>query len=57
MANLSTIFAGLKLRNPFIISSSGITSSLEKIRKLDGLGAGAIILKSLFEEQINYSPK
>ena len=54
MANLSTIFAGLKLRNPFIISSSGITSSLEKIRKLDGLGAGAIILKSLFEEQINY---
>jgi dihydroorotate dehydrogenase (fumarate) len=54
MANLSTTFAGLKLRNPFIISSSGITSSLEKIRKLDGLGAGAIILKSLFEEQINY---
>jgi len=52
MANLSTTFAGLKLRNPFIISSSGITSSLDKIRKLDSLGAGAIVLKSLFEEQI-----
>lgn len=52
MANLSTSFAGLRLRNPFIISSSGITSSLDKIRKLDTLGAGAIILKSLFEEQI-----
>jgi len=52
MANLSTTFAGLKLRNPFIISSSGITSSLDKIRKLDTLGAGAVILKSLFEEQI-----
>jgi len=54
MANLSTTFAGLKLRNPFIISSSGITSSLEKIRKLDSLGAGAVVLKSLFEEQINH---
>ncbi len=54
MANLSTTFAGLKLRNPFIISSSGITSSLDKIRKLDSLGAGAIVLKSLFEEQISH---
>lgn len=54
MANLSTSFAGLKLRNPFIISSSGITSSLDKIRKLDTLGAGAIVLKSLFEEQISH---
>jgi dihydroorotate dehydrogenase (fumarate) len=53
MANLSTSFAGLKLRNPFIISSSGITSSVNKIRKLDSLGAGAIVLKSLFEEQIS----
>jgi dihydroorotate dehydrogenase (fumarate) len=54
MANLSSSYAGLKLRNPFIISSSGITSSLDKIRKLDSLGAGAIVLKSLFEEQINH---
>lgn len=54
MANLTTNFAGLKLRNPFIISSSGITKSLENIRKLDTLGAGAIVLKSLFEEQIKF---
>jgi dihydroorotate dehydrogenase (fumarate) len=54
MANLSTSYAGLKLRNPFIIGSSGITSSLDKIRKLDALGAGAIVLKSLFEEQISH---
>ncbi len=52
MANLTTSYAGLKLRNPFIISSSGITGSVEKIRRLDALGAGAIVLKSLFEEQI-----
>ncbi|MCB8994861.1 MAG: dihydroorotate dehydrogenase-like protein [Bacteroidales bacterium] len=54
MANLSTTYAGLNLRNPFIIGSSGITSSLDKIRKLDSLGAGAIVLKSLFEEQIRH---
>ncbi len=52
MANLNTTFAGLKLRNPFVISSSGLTSSLDRIRKLDSLGAGAIVLKSIFEEQI-----
>jgi len=54
MADLSTIYAGLKLRNPFIISSSGLTSSLDKIRNLDRLGAGAVVLKSLFEEQISH---
>ncbi len=54
MADLSTTYAGLKLRNPFIISSSGLTNSVDKIRKLDSLGAGAIVLKSLFEEQIQW---
>ncbi len=52
MADLNTTFAGLQLRNPFIISSSGITSSVDRIKKLDQLGAGAVVLKSLFEEQI-----
>ena len=54
MANLSVTFAGLKLRNPFIISSCGITGALDNIRKLDNLGAGAIVLKSIFEEQIKF---
>ncbi len=54
MANLNTTFAGLKLKNPFIVSSSGITSSVDRIRKLDALGAGAVVLKSLFEEQIRF---
>jgi len=54
MANLSVSYAGLKLRNPFIVSSSGLTNSLEKIRNLDRLGAGAVVLKSLFEEQISH---
>ena len=52
MATLETTFAGLKLRNPIIISSSGLTDSAAKNQRLYESGAGAIVLKSLFEEQI-----
>ena len=52
MADLSTDFVGLKLRNPLIVSSSGLTDSVEKMIKLEQAGAGAVVLKSLFEEQI-----
>jgi dihydroorotate dehydrogenase (fumarate) len=52
MAELSTNFVGLELRNPVIVSSSGLTDSADKIRKLEEAGAGAVVLKSLFEEQI-----
>lgn len=52
MSILETRFAGLTLRNPIIVSSSGLTDSAEKNRKLCEAGAGAIVLKSLFEEQI-----
>jgi dihydroorotate dehydrogenase (fumarate) len=52
MTELSTTFGGLELRNPVIVSSSGLTDSAEKIIKLEEAGAGAVVLKSLFEEQI-----
>ena len=52
MTDLKTTFAGLSLRNPIIISSSGLTNSVGKNKKLAEDGAGAIVLKSLFEEQI-----
>ncbi len=52
MADLKTTFAGLSLRNPIIISSSGLTNSAGKNKRLAEAGAGAIVLKSLFEEQI-----
>lgn len=53
MAQLTTTFAGLTLNNPIIVSSSGLTNSVEKIKKLEAAGAGAVVLKSVFEEQIN----
>jgi dihydroorotate dehydrogenase (fumarate) len=43
---------GLKLKNPIIISSSGLTNSVKDIIELEANGAGAIITKSLFEEEI-----
>ena len=52
MAQLKTTFAGLSLSNPIIISSSGLTDSSAKIKKLEEAGAGAVVLKSVFEEQI-----
>lgn len=52
MADLNTDFVGLKIANPLIVSSSGLTDSVEKIKKLEKAGAGAVVLKSLFEEQI-----
>lgn len=58
MINLSTHYAGLKLRNPLIAASSGLTNSLNKIKQLEKAGVAAVVLKSLFEEQIdNHSEK
>lgn len=53
MKTLETTFAGLKLKNPIIVSSSSLTDSAEKNKRLCDAGAGAIVLKSLFEEQIH----
>ena len=52
MADLSTTYMGLKLKNPLIAASSGLTDTLEKVKTLAKDGIGAIVLKSLFEEQI-----
>ena len=54
MSHLETTYLGLKLKNPVIVGSSGLTSSIEKIKKIEEKGAGAVVLKSIFEEQINY---
>lgn len=54
MADLRTRYMGLSLRNPIIVGSSGLTNSFEKIKELEKMGAGAVVLKSLFEEQIRF---
>lgn len=54
MANLSTSYMGFNLKNPIIVGSSGLTNSVENIIEIEKNGAGAVVLKSLFEEQINH---
>jgi dihydroorotate dehydrogenase (fumarate) len=51
MADLSTSYMGLKLRNPIIVSSSDLTKTTEGIIRCYEAGVGAVVLKSLFEEQ------
>jgi len=53
MSNLETTYLGLQLKNPLVAASSGLTSSVEKIIELEKAGVGAVVLKSIFEEQIN----
>lgn len=52
MADLSTTYMGFKLKNPIIAGSSGLNKSVDNLIKLEKNGAAAIVLKSLFEEQI-----
>ncbi len=52
MIDLSTSYMGINLKNPIITASSGLTSTLEGVKKCEDAGAGAVVLKSLFEEQI-----
>ncbi|MBI5823489.1 MAG: dihydroorotate dehydrogenase-like protein [Chloroflexi bacterium] len=52
MANLSTTYLGLDLKNPLVASASPLSKKLEKARKLEEAGISAIVMYSLFEEQI-----
>ena len=55
MVNLETTYMGLRLKNPIIVGSSGLTNSVENIIEIERKGAAAVVLKSLFEEQINFA--
>ena len=52
MANLSTTYMGLTLKNPIVLGASNMVSNLEQIKKAETAGVAAIVYKSLFEEQI-----
>jgi dihydroorotate dehydrogenase (fumarate) len=52
MADLSTNYLGMNLKSPLIVGSCGLTSSIENVKLMEKNGAGAIVLKSIFEEEI-----
>ncbi len=52
MANLTTTYMGLNLKNPIIVGASNFVKDLDNIKKIEEAGAAAIVYKTLFEEQI-----
>jgi dihydroorotate dehydrogenase (fumarate) len=52
MADLTTSFMGLSLPTPLVLGSSALSNRLENLQMAEGHGAGAVVLRSLFEEQI-----
>jgi len=54
MIDLKTTYLGLELKSPIIAASSGFTDSISKLKQLEQHGAGAVVLKSLFEEEITH---
>jgi len=52
MADLSTEYLGLRLPSPLVLASSALSNRIENLEAAEGHGAGAVVLRSLFEEQI-----
>jgi dihydroorotate dehydrogenase (fumarate) len=57
MADLSTEYMGLPLRNPLVVASCSLVKTLDGVRRCVDAGAGAVVLKSLFEEQLQAEAK
>ena len=52
MADLSTSYLGIELDNPIVVGSCSLSKKIDTIKQIEEAGAGAIVLKSLFEEQV-----
>jgi dihydroorotate dehydrogenase (fumarate) len=53
MPDLSTTYMGLKLANPLVAGSSGNTATAAGVKAMEDAGVGAVVLKSIFEEEID----
>ena len=52
VCDLSTTYLGLRLANPFVVGASPLTDDLDDVRRLEDAGCAALVMRSLFEEQI-----
>ena len=52
MAKLTSRYMGIELSNPLIVGACGLTGNIDTLKRVEDAGAGAVIIKSLFEEQI-----
>lgn len=54
MADLATMYLGMRLKNPLVVSPSPLCTGLDNIRRMEDAGAAAVVLHSLFEEQLRH---
>jgi dihydroorotate dehydrogenase (fumarate) len=52
MADLTTTYLGIKLRNPVIVGACNLVENVDNLKRMEKAGAGAIVFRSLFEEQV-----
>jgi dihydroorotate dehydrogenase (fumarate) len=52
MSDLSVSYLGINLKNPIVVAASTFSSNIDSIKQIEGAGAGALVVRSLFEEQI-----
>ena len=57
MADLKTNYMGIELKNPIVVGACSLSKRVETVRALEDAGAGALVLKSLFEEQVQLERK
>src|SRR5438552_17789424 len=54
MPDLTTTYLGMQLKNPLVASSSPLSKKMDRVRRLEDAGAAALVMYSLFEEQITH---
>jgi dihydroorotate dehydrogenase (fumarate) len=54
MVDFNTTYLGLKLKNPLVVAASSISSRIDTVKMAEDAGAGALVIRSLFEEQIQF---
>ncbi len=57
MPDLSTTYLGLKLKNPLVVSASPLSKRVETVQRLEEAGASAVVMYSLFEEQVTFETR
>ncbi|HEX9130872.1 MAG TPA: hypothetical protein VF844_01130, partial [Ktedonobacteraceae bacterium] len=54
MPDLTTTYLGLQLKNPLVASASPLSKKVDTVRRIEDAGAAALVMYSLFEEQITH---
>ena len=57
MSDLSTKYLGLTLKNPLVASASPLSKKVDTVKKLEDAGVSAVVMYSLFEEQITHESR